>query len=72
MTRKMRVILAIGAVELLLVSLWYYLTVLAVTRGNTPDAAKVIGETMGMAMGGLAGLGIIMFIVAAKTDRTKS
>ena len=72
MTRKMRVILAIGAVELLLVSLWYYLTVLAVTRGNTPDAAKVVGQTMGRAMGGLAGFGIIMFILAAKADRTKS
>ena len=72
MTRKMRVILAIGVVELLLGGLWYYLTVLAVTRGNTPDAAKVIGQTMGMAMGGLAGLGVILFILAAKADRTKS
>jgi len=72
MTRKARVILAIVVVELLLAGLWYYLTILAVTRGNTPDAAKIIGQTMGMAMGGLLGLGVIMFIVAAKADRTKS
>ena len=72
MTLKARVILAIGVVELFLGGLWYYLTVLAVTRGNTPDAAKVVGQTMGMAMGGLAGFGIIMFILAAKADRTKS
>ncbi len=72
MSRKARVILAIIFVEFLLAGLWYYLTIAAVTGHAKPEAPRVIGETMGMAMGGFFGLGIILFILAAKADREKA
>ena len=69
MTRKTRVILAIAIVELLLGGLWFFLSAAAVKGSSQPDAAKTIGETMGMAMGGLLGLGFILYLMAAKADR---
>lgn len=69
MTRKTRVILAIVAVEILLAGIWYFLTVAAADNSSQPDAARTIGEAMGIAMGGLLGLGFILYLMAAKADR---
>jgi hypothetical protein len=35
----------------------------------TADFQTVVGQTMGMAMGGLLGLCVILFFVAARSDR---
>lgn len=35
----------------------------------TADFQAVVGQTMGMAMGGLVGIGVILFFGAARNDR---
>nr|WP_245520673.1 MULTISPECIES: hypothetical protein [unclassified Mesorhizobium] len=34
-----------------------------------PDFQAVVGQTMGMAMGGLLGVGFILFFIAARNER---
>ncbi len=62
--------LAIVVVELVLAGIWFMLSMAAANGGSSqPDAAKTIGETIGMAMGGLLGLGLLLYLMAAKADR---
>jgi hypothetical protein len=70
MSKRMRTLLAIGTIELLLAGLWFWLARMAATNPDaaSPDAQVVIGQTMGAAMGVLAGLAIPLYLIARKND----
>ena len=72
MSRKARTIFAIIFVELFLAGLWYYLTMQAVAGGGNSNAPRVIGQMMGMAMGGFFGFGVLLFLLAVKADNDKT
>ena len=71
MSRKARVILVIVVVEVALAALWGWLAQYGLANPGkvTADFQGVVGETMGMAMGAFAGLGLLLFMLAAKNDR---
>lgn len=71
MSKKERLILAMVVVEAALAGLWWYLASYGMANSDrvTADFQQVIGQTMGMAMGGVLGLGVILFFVAARSDR---
>ncbi|HEV7732046.1 MAG TPA: hypothetical protein VGR62_07785 [Candidatus Binatia bacterium] len=70
MSKRTRTLIAIGTIEVLLAGLWLWLagTVAANPDRASPDAQKVIGETIGGAMGVLAGLTIPLYLLARKND----
>jgi hypothetical protein len=73
MNYKTRTLLAIILVELLLAGIWYYL---AAVGAASPDRAaagyqQTVGSTMGLAMGAFLGLGLVLFLIAAKRDRNR-
>lgn len=70
MSRRMRTLIAIGTIEVLLAGLWFWLAqkVLAHPESASPDAQVVIGQTIGAAMGVLAGLAIPLYLIARKND----
>jgi hypothetical protein len=70
MSKQKRVILTIALAELMLAALWYYLNDMALTSPNaTAESTRVIGEMLGMAMGAMLGLGVVLFLMARKSDR---
>ncbi|WP_029935596.1 hypothetical protein [Sphingomonas sp. UNC305MFCol5.2] len=71
MSRKARLILVMVIIEAGLAGLWWYLARYGMTNPGrvTPDFQAVLGQTMGMAMGGLLGVGIMLFFIAARNDR---
>lgn len=81
MSRKKRVVIAFVVVELLLGLLWMWLSAKRSVQGSQPgsiqvqhdaatqDALQVIGSTMGMAMGVVAGFFVLLYFIAAKNDR---
>ena len=71
MSKKTRVILAMVIIEAVLAGIWWYLASYGMANPGrvTADFQSVVGQTMGMAMGGLLGLGFILFFVAASNDR---
>jgi hypothetical protein len=71
MSKKARLILAMVIIEAFLAGIWWYLARYGLANPDrvTSDFQAVVGQTMGMAMGGLLGIGLIMFIVAARNDR---
>ena len=64
MSKRRRTILGIIIIELLLACGWYYLASLA----QTPEAARRIGETMGMVMGVILGLSPLLYLMARGND----
>jgi hypothetical protein len=70
MSKRKRTLLAIAGVEVLLAGIWFWLAVTVAQNPEraSPDAQVVIGETMGMAMGILAGLTIPLYLMARKND----
>jgi hypothetical protein len=66
MTRAKRTILAMMVLELFLAGLWYYL---AGAPGAGPDTARVLGQTMGTAMGVVLGLSPLLYLLARSNDR---
>ncbi|TPJ26953.1 hypothetical protein [Mesorhizobium sp. B2-7-2] len=74
MSKKARVILAAVVVEAFLAGTWWYLARFGLANPDrvTADFQQVVGQTMGMAMGGLLGLSVILFFVAARNDRKTS
>ena len=74
MTYKTRTLLAIAVVELLLAGIWFYLASLGATNPDRvqPGFQENLGSTMGGAMGAFLGLGLILFLMAAKRDKGKS
>jgi hypothetical protein len=70
MSKRMRTIVGIGTIELFLAGLWFWLAWSAAMNPDrvSPDAQVVIGQTMGGAMGVLAGLAIPLYLLARKND----
>ncbi|TJU95684.1 MAG: hypothetical protein E5Y12_25750 [Mesorhizobium sp.] len=71
MSKKSRLILVMVIIEAALAGIWWYLARYGMANPDrvTSDFQAVVGQTMGMAMGGLLGIGFILFFVAVKTDR---
>ena len=71
MSKKARLILVMVIIEAALAGIWWYLARYGMANPDrvTSDFQAVLGQTMGMAMGGLLGVGIILFFVAARNDR---
>ncbi|WP_027160567.1 hypothetical protein [Mesorhizobium sp. WSM1293] len=71
MSKKARLILAMVVIEAFLAGIWWYLARFGMANPDrvTADFQAVVGQTMGMAMGGLLGIGFILFLVAARNDR---
>ena len=71
MSKKARLILAMVIIEGALAGIWWYLARYGMANPDrvTADFQGIVGQTMGMAMGGLLGLGLILFVVAARNDR---
>ena len=71
MSKKARLILAMVIIEGALAGIWWYLARYGMANPDRviADFQGVVGQTMGMAMGGLLGLGLILFVVAARNDR---
>jgi hypothetical protein len=71
MSYKARTVTAIVVVELLLAGIWYYLAVMGAANRDraAPEFQQTVGSTMGMAMGAFLGLGLLLFLIAAKRDR---
>lgn len=71
MSKKVRVVLAAVIIEAMLAGIWWYLARYGLSNPDRVAAnfQEVVGQTMGMAMGGLLGLCVILFFVAARNDR---
>jgi hypothetical protein len=71
MSKKARLILVMVIIEAVLGGTWWYLARFGMANPDrvTTDFQAVVGQTMGMAMGGLLGIGVILFFVAARNDR---
>lgn len=71
MSRKARVLIVLAIIEAALAGIWWYLARYGMANPDrvTSDFQAVVGQTMGMAMGGLLGIGFILFFVAARNDR---
>jgi hypothetical protein len=71
MSRKARLILVVVIIEAVFAGIWWYLARFGMANPDrvTADFQKVVGQTMGMAMGGLLGICVILFFVAARNDR---
>ncbi|MBZ9743307.1 MULTISPECIES: hypothetical protein [unclassified Mesorhizobium] len=71
MSKKARVILVMVIVEAALAGIWLWLARYGMANPDrvTADFQAVVGQTMGMAMGGLLGIGLILFLAAARNDR---
>ncbi|WP_027058064.1 hypothetical protein [Mesorhizobium loti] len=71
MSRKARVLIVLVIIEAFLAGIWWYLARYGMANPDrvTSDFQSVVGQTMGMAMGGLLGIGIVLVLVAARNDR---
>ncbi|RWN30279.1 MAG: hypothetical protein EOR97_18120 [Mesorhizobium sp.] len=71
MSKTARLVLAMVIIEAGLAGIWRYLVRFGMANPDrvTADFQAVLGQTMGMAMGGLLGIGFILFLVAARNDR---
>ncbi|UVK45974.1 hypothetical protein BPNPMPFG_001567 [Mesorhizobium sp. AR07] len=71
MSKRARLILAMVLIEAILAGIRWYLARYGMANPDrvTADFQVVVGQTMGMAMGGLLGIGFILFFVAASNDR---
>ena len=71
MSKKTRLIVTMVIIEAALAGIWWYLARFGMANPDrvTSDFQAVVGQTMGMAMGALLGLGVILFFVAARNDR---
>ena len=71
MSKKTRLIVTMVIIEAALAGIWCYLARFGMANPDrvTSDFQAVVGQTMGMAMGGLLGIGLILFLVAARNDR---
>ncbi|MER9893610.1 hypothetical protein NKJ40_16280 [Mesorhizobium sp. M0119] len=71
MSKKGRLALAMVIVESTLAGLWWNLIRYGMDNPDrvTADFQQVIGQMMGTAMGALLGLGVLLYFVAARSDR---
>lgn len=73
MSYKARVLMIVVLVEAGLAGIWWYLARYGMANPGrvTTEFQAVVGQTMGMAMGGFLGLSVTLFFVAARNDRKK-
>jgi hypothetical protein len=71
MSDKTRTIAAIALGELMLAGVWIYLANLAATHPDrvSPGFGRVVGATMGTAMGVFLGLGVLLYFIATRHNR---
>ncbi|MER8722862.1 hypothetical protein [Mesorhizobium sp. M1027] len=71
MSKRGRLALAMVIVEAAWAGLWWNLIRYGMDNPDrvTADFQQVIGQTMGTAMGALLGLGVLLYFVAARSDR---
>jgi hypothetical protein len=71
MFRKTRTLIAIALVELMLGGLWLWLAGMGAANPErtAPGFQQTLGSTIGTAMGAFLGLGLILYLMAAKRDR---
>ncbi|OBQ74788.1 hypothetical protein [Mesorhizobium erdmanii] len=71
MSKKTRLILTMVVMEAALASIWWYLARYGLDNPDrvTPDFQAIVGQTMGMAMGALLGVGVVLLFFAAGKDR---
>jgi hypothetical protein len=71
MSYKARVLIIVVIVEAGLAGLWWYLARYGMDNPDrvAADFQTVVGQTLGMAMGGFLGLSVILFLIAARNDR---
>jgi hypothetical protein len=71
MSRKTRVLIAVVVVEAGLAGLWWYLARFGLTHPDrvAPGFQRVLGQTLGAAIGGFLGLSLLLFLMAARNDR---
>ncbi|TIV68858.1 MAG: hypothetical protein E5V89_21275 [Mesorhizobium sp.] len=71
MSKRARLILVLAIFEAGLAGLWWYLARYGLQNPDRVAAnfQEVVGQTMGMAMVALLGLGVMLFFVAARNDR---
>jgi hypothetical protein len=74
MSKRKRTLIAILLVELLLAGIWFYLANMGASQPDrvTADFQSTLGSTMGTAMGAFLGLGLVLYLIAAKRDRSGS
>ena len=72
MARRGREIFVVVVVELLLALVWFYLSQIGGTQPDRvpDDFQSGLGSTMGMVMGAVLGLGLLMYLLAARNDRS--
>jgi hypothetical protein len=69
MSRRARVVIVLIVVELLLAGGWFWLHNLALTSPHaSPDSNRVIGQTFGAAMGIVAALSPLLYLLARRND----
>ena len=71
MSRRTRTLTVVAVIELLLAGGWFWLARMAAAnpQSTDPNAQEVIGQTMGTAMGVIAGLAPALYLLARKNDR---
>ncbi|TPM38608.1 hypothetical protein [Mesorhizobium sp. B2-3-4] len=71
MSRKKRVLIVFVVIEAALAGIWWWLARYGMANPDrvTSDFQAVVGQTLGAAMGGLLGIGLILFLAAARNDR---
>ncbi len=70
MSRKTRLVIALGVVELMLAGIWFWLAGYGAANPDqvTADFQSTLGQTMGAAMGAILGFGVLLYFVAARND----
>ena len=70
MSKRKRTVLAVMAIELLLLGGWIALHRMAMTSSHaTADSTRVIGEVFGGAMGLILALSPFLYLLARKNDK---
>ena len=70
MSKKTRLLIALGVLELLLAGGWFWMASFGAANPDrvTPDFQATLGQTMGAAMGALLGFGVLLYFIAARND----
>ena len=67
MSRRQRTVFVLIVVEILLAAGWFWLHRSALQQSN-PDAPRVVGQVFGTAMGIVAGLSPLLYLMARRND----
>ena len=67
MSRRQRTVIVLIVVEVLLAAGWFWLHQSALQQSN-PEAPRVVGQVFGTAMGIIAGLAPLLYLMARRND----